>query len=63
MANPKSKLSPRVKKGLVYGGMGAAAVGAFFLMTAQAPKVEPRREPEQTGLLGGAEPAPRASKA
>ena len=55
MANPKSKLSPRVKKGLVYGGMGAAAVGAFFLMTAQAPKVEPRREPEQTGLLGGAD--------
>lgn len=55
MADPKAKMSPRTKKVIVYSGMGAAAVGAFFLMTAQAPKVEPRREPEQTGLLGGAD--------
>lgn len=55
MADPKSKMSPRTKKALVYGGMGAAAIGAVFIMTAQTPKVEPLRQPEQTGLLGGAD--------
>lgn len=54
MAEPR-KMTPRTKKVLVWSGMGAAGVAAFFLMNMQADKAEPLREPEQTGLLGSAD--------
>lgn len=51
----KKPLSPKTKKALIYGGIGAAALGTIFVSTLTTEKAAPIAEPTSVSLTGNAD--------
>lgn len=51
----KNPLSPKTKKALIYGGIGAAALGTIFVSTLTTEKAAPIAEPTSVSLTGNAD--------
>jgi len=51
----KKPLSPKAKKAIIYGGLGAIALGTIYVATLTSEKAPPIKEPTSVSLTGNAD--------